>query len=72
MVNPVNESGTVWTVFASGDIVLGDDVCGYMGLNLYGWTVFAVRCVQLRITLGIYATRHTARGGTWVRMVAGW
>ena len=32
---------------------------------------FAVRCMQKRITVGIDATRHMARDGTWVLVVAG-
>ena len=36
------------------------------------WTGFAVRWMQKRMTVGIDATRHMARDGTWVRSVAGW
>ena len=46
--------------------------CTATWVKRVGWTVFAVRCVHKRITVGIEATRHKARDGMWVRAVAGW
>ena len=47
-------------------IVVGDDLCGYTR-RTGEWTVFAVRSVQERITVGMDAKQHMARYGTWVR-----
>ena len=65
--NPVAESGTVWIALVLGGIVAGNNVCGYIWLNV---------CLdRLRGKMnaeadncGIHATRHL----TWVRTNARW
>ena len=44
---------------------MGDDLCGDTR-RTGEWTVFAVRSVQERITVGMDAKQHMARYGTWV------
>ena len=60
------DSGTVWLAFALAGIVVGDDMCCYMGSSC-GEIVRAVSCMQKQITDGTGATRHMARWdvGTW-------